>query len=87
MKEFINHPQVTRIFKAEIQQYGIKSILADANSFTIEQYNGYMKLPFDLHKYINYAVITALCEDELPNPHETETETINKAIEYRQKYH
>lgn len=85
MKEFINHPAVTRIFKPEIEKYGIFSIkISEDDNFTISQSisNG-LKVPIGLTNDIRYAAITAAYEDENAIDVHEETDTINAAIESR----
>jgi len=86
MKEFITHPQITRIFKPEIDAYQIKSIELDENdTFLLVQYMNAPQIPFELYKDIKHAAITAKYKDEAAiDPHE-ENDTIKAAIINRQK--
>jgi len=85
--EFITHPQITRIFKPEIDAYGIKSIkVSELDDFIIDYENAQKQdLPVELYKDIRYAAITAKYEDEAAiDPHE-DSDTIQAAIINRQK--
>ena len=86
MKEFINHPQITRIFKVDIDVYGITSITVDENDkciITIDAYGTDLVPPQELVADIRYAAITAKYEDEAFRDVHEEFFTINQAIESR----
>ena len=86
MKEFITHPQITRIFKPEIDAYQIGSIQFDENdTFLLIQYMDAPQIPFELYKDINQAAITAKYEDENAIDRYEESDTIQAAIESRNK--
>jgi hypothetical protein len=86
MKEFINHPQITRIFKPEIDAYQIKSIeLDENNTFLLVQYMNAPQIPFELYKEIKQAAITAKYEDENAIDRYELSDTIKAAIESRNK--
>jgi hypothetical protein len=84
MKEFINHPQITRIFKPEIEKYGIKSIIMDSDEdVNIIQYLNSPGLPHELHHEIHWQIISENHEDEAFREAYEESYTINAAIESR----
>ena len=86
MKEFINHPQITRIFKPEIEKYGIRSIQLDEyDNFTLVQYMGSLHPTMELYNDIKQAAITAKYEDENAIDRYEESDTIQAAIESRNK--
>jgi hypothetical protein len=83
--EFINHPQITRIFKVDIEVYGITSITVDENdAYLVSVVNANNLEPSsELLADIKYAAITAKYEDESAIDVHEETDTINAAIESR----
>lgn len=87
MKEFITHPQITRIFKVDIDVYGIKSIkVNELDDFKIDYENAQkLDLPVELYKDIRFAAITAKYEDENAIDVHELSDTIKAAIESRNK--
>jgi len=87
MKEFITHPQITRIFKTDIDVYGIKSIAVDENDTCLVTVanSGNLEPSQELLADIKHAAITAKYEDEAAiNPHE-DSDTIKAALLERSK--
>ena len=87
MKEFINHPAVTRIFKTDIDVYGIQSIkLTDDDDCLITLSNSDDLEPSqELLADIKHAAITAKYEDEAYQDRYEDSDTIQSAIINRQK--